>query len=385
MLDVLLDGLLGHAHLGGVGGVRHPLGRVAGSGLLEHLVDLLESETLGLGDEEVGVDKAAGAEGAPDVEDLGAQVALVLVNHVGGNDGDDAIPQPVGCGGQGNTTGSDLEREDLADDDPGTGSPGGGEEGNVDADEGDHGLGSGGVGGEDGTDDGNNELADDHAQSTPDEDGTTSEALNSPEGERGREDVDQGGDERDQEGVVDNFELLEEGGTKVENEVDTSPLLHHLERGTKNSTAEVGGSLEERTAEAVEPAVEVATLGDDGDLVLVVGNNLSKLVLDVVGVGTVASKAGQNTSGLVELALANEVTGGLGEEEQANGQDDGPKHLQTNRDSVGAAVLAILGTIVDGRGKEETDGDAELVSRHDRATDFAGSNLRHVLRRPGLA
>ena len=69
--------------------MRHPFGRVAGRSLLEHAVDLFEREALGLGDEEVGVDEAADAEGAPDEEDFGAQVAFVCVDHVGGDDCDD--------------------------------------------------------------------------------------------------------------------------------------------------------------------------------------------------------------------------------------------------------------------------------------------------------
>ena len=84
--------LLGHAHLSGISGVRLPLGRGAGGSLGKHLVDLLEGEALGLRDQEVGVEEAAGAEATPDVEHLGAQVALVLVDHVGGDDGDDAVP-----------------------------------------------------------------------------------------------------------------------------------------------------------------------------------------------------------------------------------------------------------------------------------------------------
>lgn len=89
-----LGGLLSHilvseTHLGGEGAVRLPLGRGTGSGLLHHLVDLLEGETLGLRDEEVGVDKGTGAERSPDEEDLGLEVTLVSVDHVGGDDSDD--------------------------------------------------------------------------------------------------------------------------------------------------------------------------------------------------------------------------------------------------------------------------------------------------------
>ena len=81
--------LISETHISREGGVRHPLAGVAGGGLLEHAVDLLEGETLGLGDEEVGVDEADGAEGAPDEEDFRAEVALVGADHVGGDDCDD--------------------------------------------------------------------------------------------------------------------------------------------------------------------------------------------------------------------------------------------------------------------------------------------------------
>ena len=66
-----------------------PAGGGAGIGLLHHLIDLLQGQALGFGDEEVGVDKGAGAEGTPEEKDLGAQVGLVRVNQVWGDDGDD--------------------------------------------------------------------------------------------------------------------------------------------------------------------------------------------------------------------------------------------------------------------------------------------------------
>lgn len=72
--------------------MRNPLGRSAGGALLQHGVDLLQSETLGLGHEEVCVDEAQTAQTAPDVEDLGSKVSLVGVNHVRSDDGDDAVP-----------------------------------------------------------------------------------------------------------------------------------------------------------------------------------------------------------------------------------------------------------------------------------------------------
>ena len=59
------SGVLGQAHLGGKGGVRLPLGGSAGSRLLHHAVDLLEGQTLGLGNKQVSVDEGGRAESSP--------------------------------------------------------------------------------------------------------------------------------------------------------------------------------------------------------------------------------------------------------------------------------------------------------------------------------
>lgn len=241
------------AGLGGEGGSRAPLGRGTRVALGEHLVDLLERETLGLGDEEVGVDAGGRAKTAPHEEDVRLEVSLVLADHVRGDDGDDRVPQPVGCGGEGDTTrtdGKSCEAEagksvnqfprsasDRARDSRKispmriqaaktgedqisqlqqrrrdghgrrvrtTGTPSRGEEEDVDRDEGDLGVDGGNVVRDgvarsvhvsvveaDGvTDDGNKELADEHAEGTPDEQGATTEALDSPERDRGGADVD---------------------------------------------------------------------------------------------------------------------------------------------------------------------------------------------------
>ncbi len=195
-----------------------------------------------------------------------------------------AVPEPVGGGGETDTAGADGDGEDLADDDPGTGTPGGGEEEDVDADEGDQGPGGVGIvrkGSSHGTDD---ELADDHAESTPDEDGAAAEALDGPEGDGGRAHVDDGEDHGDQEGVLDGVQGLEEDGGVVEDKVDARPLLHHLQGGTEDRAAEVGAGLAEAALEAVGPGGEVAALGDDAHLIFVVGNDLSQFLLDVLGV-----------------------------------------------------------------------------------------------------
>jgi hypothetical protein len=120
-----LDGksALGHTHVLGKGGVGNPACRLARRGLLHHPVDLLEGKALGLPNEEVGVNEAAHAKGAPDEENLGLEVGLVGTNHIGGNDGNDAIPQPVGSGRKSDSSRPDGDREDLPNNHPGSGAP----------------------------------------------------------------------------------------------------------------------------------------------------------------------------------------------------------------------------------------------------------------------
>lgn len=397
MLDILDEGLLddlASTNSGGKGGVRTPLGRVSGSRLLHHLVDLLQGQTLGLGDEEVGVDKGAGAETTPDEEDGRLEVAAVLADHVGSDDSNDGVPEPVGGGGQTDTTRSDGEREDLANDDPGTGTPGGGEEEDEDGDEGDLSvdgrdvvgdagirisLGGGGVGvveADGDTNDGDEELADEHTQGTEDENLASAESLDSPEGEGSRADVDEGEDEGDEERVFNGTSGLEEGGGVVEDEVDTGPLLHHLERGTEDGSSKVGLGGPETALEAVGPAAEPGGVGDQSTLVLLVGNNLSNLSLDELGVLGLAADARQGVNGSRDITLLDVVSWGVGEEEETTTEDDSPGELETDGDAVGVGAVEALGAVDDARGEKETNGDAELVTGDEGTTNLFGALQR---------
>ncbi len=93
LLDMLqIDGLLlRHTHLSRVCAVWHPFRRCSWSALLQHAINLLESKTLGFGDEEVCVDKAQEAEPAPEEEDLGSKIDSTTGcgGHVGSDDSDD--------------------------------------------------------------------------------------------------------------------------------------------------------------------------------------------------------------------------------------------------------------------------------------------------------
>lgn len=174
MLDILHDARSesafgSQAHIRSEGSMRLPPGRGPWRSLLQHTINLLERQALRLRDQEVRIDKGAGAETTPNEEDFGSQVPFVGADHVGSDDSDDAVPEPVGCGGESYTTGADGQGEDLADDDPCARAPGGGEEEDEDADECDFRLDGVGVAAICGADDGDEELADDHAQGAPQE------------------------------------------------------------------------------------------------------------------------------------------------------------------------------------------------------------------------
>lgn len=78
------------------------------------------------------------------------------------------------------------------------------------------------------TNDTDDELHNDHSRASDDEDLAATEAFDCPKGDWGRTDVDKGRDERDEERVLDRAKGLEKDGPEVEDEVDSSQLLHHL-------------------------------------------------------------------------------------------------------------------------------------------------------------
>ena len=113
---------------------------------------------LGLRDEAEREEDAAQAAGTPDEEHLGLKTgrARLIVDEVGRRVADGPVPEPVGRDGERHRLGADLEREDLAGDDPRDGAPGRSKGGDIDADERDKRLLAGRVlDGNGDTDDGN--------------------------------------------------------------------------------------------------------------------------------------------------------------------------------------------------------------------------------------
>jgi len=172
----------------------------------------------------------------------------LLADHIGSDDSDDGVPQPIGSSRQGNTSRSDGKWEDLANNNPCSRTPGRRKEENENGDKCDlsvHGgdvvcYAVGGVVESNGdTNDSDEELADQHSESAIDQDRTTTKSFNGPERQRGRANVDEGENEGDQEHIADCTGGLKEDGGVVEDEIDSSPLLHLLQRCPQDGTAQV--------------------------------------------------------------------------------------------------------------------------------------------------
>lgn len=92
-----LSRLIGHSHLSSKSAVWDPLSTGHWCRLLQHSVDLFKSKTLGLWDQEIGVDEAECAERSPEEEDLWSKINTTACSggDVWSDDGDDLVPLAV--------------------------------------------------------------------------------------------------------------------------------------------------------------------------------------------------------------------------------------------------------------------------------------------------
>ncbi len=109
-----------------------------------------------------------------------------------------------------------------------------------------------------------------------------------------------------------------------------------------------------------------------------VGDDLGEFFLDVFRVLGLTTDTGEGRGSGTNVALLDEESRRFGKEEQAKGENESPKHLKGDGDSVGGGGSEVLGTVGDTRGEEETEGDTELVTRDEGTPDFPWRNLTHV-------
>lgn len=111
----------------------------------------------------------------------------------------------------------------LSDNNPRAWTPGAGKEKDVDADERDHSADSVAILSVGDANNGDDELANNHSEGTPQKERTATNTFDGPKCDWGREHVDNSGNHADEEGVADGSEGFEEGCAKVEDEVDAGP------------------------------------------------------------------------------------------------------------------------------------------------------------------
>lgn len=222
---------------------------------------------------------------------------------------------------------------------------------------------AGSVGSSEGCDD---ELTDGHVEGTTDQHPSSTNSLHEEEGWDGHDDIDDVGGNGEEVGVAGSGGG-KESSTVVEDEVDTSELLHSLETSTSDNSEQ---DLSLTTLEQVEVGtLGVSSLKVEGSLdVGELGSNNW-----VVLVGRVQSGEGLGSS--LSLANLDEPSRRLWEEEETDGQDGGKCELETDGEMVGCLAVVVLGGVFNDGGEEETDGDAPLVGRYDGTSNPSGSDF----------
>lgn len=79
-----------------------------------------------------------------------------------------------------------------------------------------------------------------------------------------------------------------------------------------------------------------------------IGDNLSKFVLDEIARDILPAKSRQGVRGTFKFPFADVEPWRLGKKRQATGENQCPYHLNGYRDPVGAAVGPVLSCVVNG-------------------------------------
>lgn len=280
------------------------------------------------------------------------------------------VEQPVAGSGDGQGLGTDLERVKLTSVDPAARTPGGSEEEDVEADEGNENL-VGGFGLGSNTDDGDDVLADAHADGAHQKERPATHSLNEIHTGQGGDDVDNVGNDADDEGVVD-AGLLEELCAVVEDEVDTSELLENLDTAANKETLAVDTTKK----------VGIGSLAN-GKLILVVGLDLGDFGSNGFVVLRELAETSEGLGGTGQIVLLDKVTRSLGENKHTGDQDDGPGELDGNGNTVGAGIVTLLRSLVNDGRKEDADSYGELIGANDGTTDPFGHGFGLIERNKG--
>lgn len=327
--------------------------------VLEDLLDLLERQTADLGVEEDDEDPADAADGG--VEAKGARGRHAL-HHGQEGAADDDVGAPARARHEHGADRAHLHREEVGahprrvadrdaveEDEP------------HDEDEHDDGrrgdlvlaqLESRGVDGNEAEGDGDGEQARRHAPDGADEDLAAAPRVDGHGVDPGHDEVGAGDDETDGDRVGEADEG-EEGGGVVHERVEAGHLADDHQAASADQSTEVAG-------DGVQLLDEVPGRLALGNLLGLLdgARNQADLVADLLGSGVLVD-TGNDTLGLIQLAVEDELAGRLRAERQEAGKDDGGN--TTKADHVPPSVRDMGEGGSDAVGNNLATGDGHVV------------------------
>lgn len=299
-----------------------------------HGVNLLKRTVLGLNDEEVDDEDEGKATAA---EDKTVEVPNVTDNELG-EEGDEEVQEPVGCGGEGHARGSVSGGVELSNDGPDERTPcackGDDEEAGEDDEDVSGGLVRCWI--DKVADEGVDHEASKANGSTPHERLAATTLGSNVETEESTTNVDRVKDDLGNVGVAETG-CGEDGRSVVEEEVGTSELLTGLE-----NHAEHGTVTHARTSEDLDQS-SVST----SHLLLELDADVVDLVVDLLVVRVDASKSSDDSASIFLATGSVGVTRRLWQQQDSTAKNDGPEERETARNSpLSTVAVTIVSTVV---------------------------------------
>lgn len=106
-----------------------------------------------------------------------------------------------------------------------------------------------------------------------------------------------------------------------------------------------------------------------------IGNNLSKFILDIVGVDGLAANGRERLGRILKSTLLHKVARRFGENEKPTTKDDSPNELNADGDTIRRGAVEVLSGIDNAIGQQDTDGNAKLVAGHEGTANFLRCNF----------
>lgn len=335
-----------------------------------HLVNLLQSQTLGLIDKE------------EDKEDRECKTSRedVTVSEVDGSgderseEGQEEVSQPVGTSSNSHALGLDTQRVDLRAVNVGNGGPSNRKGEDEETGDSNHSLTDllisidsvfmrvQGGSSQRGVDD----EEDEHGHGSPEQTLSSSESVDDVERGKSGDKVDGTKDHGSSKRVL-HSNCLENGGSVVEEVVCTTQLLEGLD-GSSNKQSVTNSGLASENLTPSGRSNLTLVLNGSGDLV--------HGLLDQRVVTLALVDEEHSLEGLLVSVTGEQESRRLRHEDSSDEKNQRPGKAQTKRDSVGTSVISVVSSVAHTVTDKDTEGDEQLEGSHQGSSNFLGSSLR---------